>query len=178
MEWGRPRFDFSRMMTVVPEVPACGRMLGPDNLRGGCPLRHTQPEPVETSMSHFHAVVWLDHQQAHVVQFSRDAVETIHLEGSHSAHKRHHHAGNLSGKRTPEDRAFFDDIIAGLGDAQEWLIMGPGAAKLEFVKHIHAHHPTLIDRVVGVETSDHPTDGQLAAHARRYFLAADRMLGH
>jgi hypothetical protein len=30
-------------------------------------------------------------------------------------------------------------------------------------------------KIVGVETVDHPTDGQLVAHARRYFHAADRM---
>jgi hypothetical protein len=29
--------------------------------------------------------------------------------------------------------------------------------------------------VTGVETLDHPTDGALLAHARKYFRAADRM---
>jgi hypothetical protein len=32
-------------------------------------------------------------------------------------------------------------------------------------------------RVVGVETVDHPSDGQLLAHARQYFQAADQMRG-
>jgi hypothetical protein len=45
------------------------------------------------------------------------------------------------------------------------------------LKHVHAHDPKLEARIVGVETVDHPTDGQLAAFARRYFQAADRMLG-
>ena len=27
----------------------------------------------------------------------------------------------------------------------------------------------------GIETLDHPTDGQLVDHARRFFKAADRM---
>jgi hypothetical protein len=31
--------------------------------------------------------------------------------------------------------------------------------------------------VVGVEALDHLTDGQLVAHGREYFKAADRMLG-
>jgi hypothetical protein len=30
--------------------------------------------------------------------------------------------------------------------------------------------------IVGVETVDHPSDGQLVAYARRYFKAEDRML--
>ena len=35
--------------------------------------------------------------------------------------------------------------------------------------------PKLKKKVVGVETIDHPSDGQLVAHARKYFNAADRM---
>jgi hypothetical protein len=31
-------------------------------------------------------------------------------------------------------------------------------------------------KIVGVETVDHPSDGQLVAHARHYFKADDRML--
>jgi len=29
---------------------------------------------------------------------------------------------------------------------------------------------------VGIETVDHPTDGQLVAYTRKYFVAKDRML--
>ena len=57
----------------------------------------------------------------------------------------------------------------------EVLIAGPGSAKTELVKHIEQHDPTLKKKVVGVETIDHPSDGQLVAHARKYFSAADRM---
>ena len=34
------------------------------------------------------------------------------------------------------------------------------------------------DKVIGVETVDHPSDGQLVAFARKYFVAKDRMLAH
>jgi len=45
------------------------------------------------------------------------------------------------------------------------------------VMHIHAHDHGLIDKVVGVETVDHPTDGQLVAYARKVFLAKGQMPG-
>jgi hypothetical protein len=64
-----------------------------------------------------------------------------------------------------------------LGDAQEILLVGPGSAKLELVKHLHKHHPALVGRVKGVESADHPTDPQIVAHARSYFAAKDQMLG-
>jgi hypothetical protein len=31
-------------------------------------------------------------------------------------------------------------------------------------------------KVIGVETVDHPSDGQLVAYARKYFHARDQML--
>jgi len=36
---------------------------------------------------------------------------------------------------------------------------------------------TLVPKIIGVETADHPTDNQVVAHARSYFRAADRMRG-
>jgi hypothetical protein len=54
-------------------------------------------------------------------------------------------------------------------------VVGPAQAKLLLIKHIHAHDHALVDKIIGVETVDHPTDGQLVAYARKYFAAADRM---
>ena len=43
------------------------------------------------------------------------------------------------------------------------------------MKHIHTHDHELADRVVGIETADHPTDKQIVAHARTTFKVADAM---
>jgi hypothetical protein len=32
-----------------------------------------------------------------------------------------------------------------------------------------------VSKIVGVETADHPTGGEIVTHARRYFKASDRM---
>ena len=61
--------------------------------------------------------------------------------------------------------------------AEEWLITGPGSAKDELVKHIRHHDHQLASRIIAVESADHPTDGQIVALARKFFKAADRMLG-
>ena len=60
--------------------------------------------------------------------------------------------------------------------ATEILIVGPGHAKLELIKHIHSHDQGVSDKVIGVETVDHPSDAQLVAFARKYFVAKDRIL--
>jgi hypothetical protein len=56
------------------------------------------------------------------------------------------------------------------------LITGPANAKTELVKWIHQHEPRLMQIIVGIETVDHPSDGELVDHARHYFKAEDRML--
>ena len=120
-------------------------------------------------MPSYHAVCWLDHSEARIFFISRDKAEEFDITSSKPHTHLHHRAGSLSGQRLPDDHAFFHSIVEALKPAHEWLIMGPSRAKLELVKHIHKHDHTLSDRVVGVETADHPTDKQIVAHARAYF---------
>lgn len=82
----------------------------------------------------------------------------------------------MSGSRQPEDQHYYHEVVEALAGTREILIVGPGHAKLELIKHIHAHDHGVVDKVVGVETVDHPGDGQLVAYARKYFVAKDRML--
>jgi stalled ribosome rescue protein Dom34 len=126
-------------------------------------------------MQHYHAVVWVDHREAKVFFFDRDSADEIDLKTKTPNKHLHHHAGSITGKRAPEDKSFLHDIVEALKPAGEWLIVGPGSAKLELVKHIHTHDQALSDHIVGVESADHPSDKQIVAHARTYFKAADRM---
>ena len=126
-------------------------------------------------MSHFHAVVWIDHAEAHVLHFTPDEVEAARVvaEGKHP--HLHHHRGTLGSGKAPEDRAYFDKVVKSLAGAQQILITGPANEKHEFKKHLEAHAKDIAARVVAVETSDHPTDGELLKLARRFFVAAGRM---
>lgn len=127
-------------------------------------------------MSHYHAVVWLDHSEAHVMHITADDVEksVVHPSKTHA----HLHAKNgaIESGRHAEDSHYYHAIVEALKGAQEILIVGPAQAKLNLVKHIHSHDHAMVERIVGVETVDHPSDGQLVAYARKYFVAKDRML--
>ena len=127
-------------------------------------------------MSHFHAVVWLDHAEAHVLHFTREDVEAKLVHGKPHRHLHHKRGAQASG-HAAEDPAFFTKIAEALGDAEEILVVGPANAKTEFVKHLDAHAQNLRKKVVAVETVDHPSDGQLLAFARKHFRASDRMRG-
>lgn len=120
-------------------------------------------------MSLNHVVVWLDHAQAHVIHFNREAAEADHIKNSSTHSNAHPKAG------AGENSAFLNEIAATLKDAQEILIVGPGLEKMNFIKHLHKHHHTIADQVVAVETVDHPSDGQLLAYARKYFVKVDIM---
>lgn len=109
-------------------------------------------------MSHFHAVVWIDHKQAHVFHFNAESADKLTLRAQHAK----------------DGEGYLHDVAAAVSDAGEILITGPSGAKTELFKHIARHDPQLLSRVAGVESADHPTDGQLVAHARHYFAAADR----
>lgn len=127
-------------------------------------------------MSRYHAVVWIDHIEAHVLYVSPDAVEQSIVQPANPPRHLQRKRGSVSGSRQPEDQHYYHDVADALKDAVEILVVGPGHAKLELIKHVHAHDRGLVDRIVGVETVDHPSDKQLAAYARTYFEAKDRML--
>jgi hypothetical protein len=127
-------------------------------------------------MSHFHAVVWIDHTQAHVMHISPDDVEKSVVHPGQPHRKVHSKVGTLGSGRAPEDQDYHHRVAEALAGASEILIVGPAQSKLHLVKHIHKHEPELVDKVIGVETVDHPTDGQLVAYARKYFDRKDRML--
>jgi len=116
-------------------------------------------------MSHYHAVVWIDHQRATIWQFSPSGEERTAVR-SHSRHARH---------PAQEDKAYFEEVVGALSGAREILILGPAQAKNELAAYLRKHHAGLAAGIVAVENADHPSDAQLLAYARRHFTAIDRM---
>lgn len=127
-------------------------------------------------MSHYHAVVWLDHSEAHVMHITADDVEKLVVHPVKPHHHLHAKSGQVGAGRQAEDKAYYHDIVEALQGAQEILVVGPAQAKLLLIKHMHAHDHSTAAKVIGVETVDHPSDGQLVAYARKYFVAKDRIL--
>jgi stalled ribosome rescue protein Dom34 len=127
-------------------------------------------------MSHYHAVVWLDHSEAHVMHISTDDVEKSVVHPAKPHLHLHAKSGAVGSGRPAEDQAYYHAVAEALKGAQEILVVGPAQAKLQLVKHILGHDHGLADKIIGVETIDHPSDAQLVAYARKYFVAKDRML--
>jgi stalled ribosome rescue protein Dom34 len=125
-------------------------------------------------MSHYHAVVWIDHQKASTWQLT----ETEQQHTVVHAHNRQSHRDD--GKHTKAhheaaDYPFFDEVAKALAGAHEILVIGPAQTKHDFVTYLGTKHAALAKLVVAVETADHPTDKQIVAYARKHFPALDRM---
>jgi stalled ribosome rescue protein Dom34 len=124
---------------------------------------------------YFHAVIWIDHHEARVFHFGRDDVERLVLHPDNPTRHIHHKANSIGSGHAAEDHAFLQAVAQSVADAGEVLITGPANAKTELIKHIHEHVPALMKKIVGVETVDHPSDGQLVAYARRYMPATEHV---
>jgi stalled ribosome rescue protein Dom34 len=125
-------------------------------------------------MSHYHAVVWIDHQRSTVWQFTPTEQENtvVHTHGEHHVHSRKSTHG---GHKSPADPKFFEEVAHALAGSHEMLIIGPAQAKQEFAAYLRAKHADLARGIVAVESADHPSDAEVLAYARRHFAAIDRM---
>jgi hypothetical protein len=119
-------------------------------------------------------VVWLDSSRAETFH-----VHPEHFDESTIWTRTHEIAGRPSGHqgaRAPaEQKQFFADVARSLEGAEEVLVVGPLATKLELLQYAHANDTSLSDRIVGLETVEHPNDASLAQFARRYFVPTSLM---
>ena len=122
-----------------------------------------------------HAVVWIDHNEARIFHVHPEAAdESTIFSPQHHIHR--HPKGRGEPREHPDDaKHFFDHVARELDGVDSVLIVGPASAKHEFVEFVQENHRGLESKVAGIETADHPTGGEIVAHARRYFKASDRM---
>jgi len=128
------------------------------------------------------AGLWIDHQKAIVVliktageeikQISSNAEKQLRRTGSTPLQ------GNFEAQQVPADgsrqriftgqlNAYYDEVIACIGDAESILIFGPGEAKNQLKDRLE--DKSLAARVVETETADIMTEPQIAAKVRRHF---------
>jgi hypothetical protein len=126
--------------------------------------------------------LWIDHKQATIVTVT-DKGEKIRLIIS-EVEKQLRRSGDSPMKgsyealQVPADDSrqrtltahlniYYDEVIAGIRDAESILIFGPGEAKDELKERLEEKN--LGAKVVGVETVDNMTDPQVAAKVRQHF---------
>jgi stalled ribosome rescue protein Dom34 len=107
---------------------------------------------------------------------SADASEAEIIKTKSSHTHLHHKGGAVGSGKLELDHKYLHSVIQAVTLSKEILVIGPGSAKLELIKHAHHHDPKVAEKIVGVETVDHPSDKEILAYARKFFYKVDQML--
>jgi hypothetical protein len=121
-------------------------------------------------MSLYHAVAFVDHQSADVLQFDSEQVVTQKVH-QHLKFTREHH----SGVRTEHE--FFGHVCDALEGIAEVLVTGGHTGLADFRHYVDKHRPLTAACIVGYQVVDHPTENQLVALARKHFIKFDQFVG-
>ncbi len=124
---------------------------------------------------HYHALVWIDHHQARIFHVDASGSDLERIRSSNPHQHLHHKANSQDSGHAGPDTHFLGQVADALESAGSILITGPAGAKTELASYIQHKRANLARRISGVETVDHPTDGQLVALARSFFKKDDRM---
>ena len=122
---------------------------------------------------HFHAVVYIDHAEAIILDFAKADVTEHRIQADTGQGHIHHKAGSAGSGHAHDAKSYFSAVAAQLQPSHEILIVGHGNAKTDFARFIRDHVPGLAPRIMGVETMDQPTKGEIVAFARKYFESKD-----
>lgn len=121
-------------------------------------------------MPRSHAVIWIDHHTAQILQLDADQAQATTV-------KAHTHQTRQHGSSVRTEHEFFGEVCDALATTHEVLVTGSHAALADFRHYVDKHRAPLARQIVGWETVDHPTEPQLVAFGRKYFVKHDRMAG-
>ena len=118
--------------------------------------------------------LWIDHRKAVIVSL-RDHIER--KKEIASGMEKHVRYSGGAAKASGEDQRdmrfeghldkYYGKVVSAIRGADAILIVGPGEAKVELKARLESE--ALGGRIVGIETVDKMTDGQLAAKVREHF---------
>lgn len=128
--------------------------------------------------NHFHAMVWIDHREAKVFHFDAEHDEEVVVRNSHGHQHLHHKVNSADSGHVAVDKEYLRRVVEEIAAAGAILIVGPGSAKTELRSFTEHSRPDVARKIRAVQTLDHPTEGQLLALGRKFFVADDRMQGN
>lgn len=121
-------------------------------------------------MPFHHAVVFVDHHCARILQFSAHTLQErkvnahLHLSGQDERNARSQHA-------------FFDKVCDGLDGVAEVLVVGGQRGIADFRHFVQQHRPGAARQIAGYAALDHSSDNELVALARQWFAKQAQMAG-
>lgn len=118
-------------------------------------------------MSLFHAVAFVDHQAAQVLQFDAEQVLSQKV-------REHKHMTRQHGSSVRDEHEFFGLVCDALDGIAEVLMAGGHQGLADFKHYVDKHRPLIAAHIVGYEVVDHPSEAELVALARKHFNKYDQ----
>jgi hypothetical protein len=113
------------------------------------------------------AIVWINGKEARILRVEDAIRHDLTILATNNYDPRKHLAGNDG---TVDDLdSYFHQVARALDVADELLIVGPSATRLDFVKYMHKNNHAIDPRILGVETIGKPGAAELAGFAKLYF---------
>jgi stalled ribosome rescue protein Dom34 len=109
-----------------------------------------------------HAVVWIDHHHANVLQIDASGVRPRRVQA-------HVHPTAQHGSEVRSAHEFFADVCSSLDAVDAVLVTGARTALADFRHYVEKHLPRTAARIVAYDVVDHPTENQLTALGRQFF---------
>ena len=114
-------------------------------------------------MSLSHAVAWIDHHAAQVLQLDAEQVLGQKV-------KEHVHYTRQHGSKVRSEHEFFAEVCDALSGIESILVVGSHTAQADFRHYVDKHRPAVAAQIAGWETVDHPTEGEVVKMAREFFV--------
>ena len=103
-------------------------------------------------------------------------VEICAREGPERIREHSHHT-KQHGSAVRSEHEFYAEVCERMAGIAEVLVTGSHQAQADFRHYLSKHRPALKSQVAGYETVAKPSDAQLVAVAREFFVRFDRMNG-
>ncbi len=115
-------------------------------------------------------VMWINSHEAKIFKFEPEGVQFRKIEYKGKHHVSEVHGRNHSKSEGDSDK-FYHEVIKDLERDKncQWLIVGPGLAHTHFKHILDKEYPQLSKCVVGVESMQEVSEGQIKDYAHRFF---------
>ncbi len=117
-----------------------------------------------------HAVVFVDHHCAKILQFGPE----------HTQERKVHAQLHLSGQeeyKTRSKQAFFGKVCDGLDGVAEVLVVGGHTGITDFAHYVQTHRPEAASHIAGYAPVEPSSGSDLVALARQWFNNQAQMNG-
>ena len=116
--------------------------------------------------------IWMDHQNAHLMEFTTDPIETKTIESKFTHQEKEQTLGRsenlMHNKEQHEEADYYKELGEVIRNYNDVLLFGPTDAKVELFNVLRKDH-RFADIVIEIKQADKMTENQQHAFVKEYF---------